>query len=98
MLYRILEDTCNGGFKLTLKKPQFVVLKILLLGLIISKDDQRPDPENAASIECYSVLKSIQEFLVSLDVPINSEKHICNYAVIAKALTSFRKGLNKKVS
>ncbi|GFT41608.1 retrovirus-related Pol polyprotein from transposon opus [Trichonephila clavipes] len=98
VLYKILEATRNAGFKLTPGKTQLTVSEIALFGRILSQDGERPDPDRTASVQRYSTLKSIHEVRSFLGFANQFRKHIQNYAVIAKPLTSVLKGLERKTS
>ncbi|GFX64539.1 retrovirus-related Pol polyprotein from transposon opus [Trichonephila clavipes] len=98
VLYKILEATQNAGFKLTPGKTQLAVSEIALFGRILSQDGERPDPDRTASVQRYSTLKSIHEVRSFLGFANQFRKHIQNYAVTAKPLTSVLKGLERKIS
>ncbi|GFS86060.1 retrovirus-related Pol polyprotein from transposon opus [Trichonephila clavipes] len=98
VLYKILEATRNAGFKLTPGKTQLVVSEIALFGRILPQDGECPDPDRTASVQSYSSLKSIHEVRSFLGFANQFRKHIQNYAVIAKPLTSVLKGLKRKTS
>ncbi|GFY31267.1 retrovirus-related Pol polyprotein from transposon opus [Trichonephila clavipes] len=98
VLYKILEATRNAGFKLTPGKPQLAESEIALFGRIFSQDGERPDPDHTASVQRYSTLKSIHEARSFLGFSNQFRKHVQNYAVIAKPLTSVLKSLERKIS
>ncbi|GFW90174.1 retrovirus-related Pol polyprotein from transposon 17.6 [Trichonephila clavipes] len=98
MLYKIIEATRNVGFKLTPGKTQLAVSEISLFGRILSQDGERPDPDHSASVQRYSTIKSIHGIRSFLGFANQFRKHIQNYAVIAKPLTSVLKGLERKTS
>ncbi|GFW53666.1 retrovirus-related Pol polyprotein from transposon 17.6 [Trichonephila clavipes] len=98
VLYKFLEATRNAGFKLTPGKTQLAVSEIALFGRILSQDGEIPDPDRTASVQRYSTLKSIHEVSSFLGFANQFRKHIQNYAVIAKPLTSVLKGLERKTS
>ncbi|GFX09040.1 hypothetical protein TNCV_4166191 [Trichonephila clavipes] len=98
VLYKILEATRNAGFKLRPGKTQLAVSEIALFGRILSQEGERPDPDRTASVQRYSILKSIHEARSFLGFANQFRKHIQNYAVIAKPLTSVLKGLERKIS
>ncbi|GFS97992.1 retrovirus-related Pol polyprotein from transposon opus [Trichonephila clavipes] len=62
------------------------------------KDGEHPDPDRTASVQRYLTLKSIHEVRSFLGFVNQFRKHIQNYAVIAKPLTSVLKGLERKTS
>ncbi|GFX40227.1 retrovirus-related Pol polyprotein from transposon 297 [Trichonephila clavipes] len=92
------QSTRNAGFKLAPGKTQLAVSEVALFGRILSQDGECPDPDRTASVQRYSTLKSIHEVRSFLGFANQFRKHIQNYAVIAKPLTSVLKGLERKTS
>ncbi|GFW21964.1 retrovirus-related Pol polyprotein from transposon 17.6 [Trichonephila clavipes] len=80
VLYKIIEATRNAGFKLTPGKTQLAVSEIALFGRILSQDGERSDPDRTASVQRYSILKSIHEPLTS--VLKSLERKTSNAAII----------------
>ncbi|GFW64437.1 retrovirus-related Pol polyprotein from transposon opus [Trichonephila clavipes] len=98
VLYKILEAIRNACFKLTPRKTQLALSENILFGGSLSQDRELPDPDRTASVQRYSTLKYIPEVRSFLAFANQFRKHIQNYAVIAKPLTSVLKGLERKTS
>ncbi|GFR09831.1 retrovirus-related Pol polyprotein from transposon opus [Trichonephila clavata] len=98
VLWKILEATRNAGFKLTPGKTHLAVSEIALFGRILSEDGERSDLDCTTSVHRFSTLKSLHEVRSFLGFATQFRKHIQNYAVTAKPLTSVLKGLERKTS
>ncbi|GFS61181.1 retrovirus-related Pol polyprotein from transposon gypsy [Trichonephila clavipes] len=73
-------------------------IKLAYEHLAQHNDGEGLDPDRTASVQGYSTLKSIHEVCSFLGFANQFRKHIQNYAVIAKPLTSVLKGLERKTS
>ncbi|GFV17210.1 retrovirus-related Pol polyprotein from transposon opus [Trichonephila clavipes] len=73
-------------------------IKLAYEHLAPNNDGERLDPDRTASVQRYSTLKSIHEVRSFLGFANKFRKHIQNYTVIAKPLTSVLKGLERKTS
>src|SRR5260221_6668254 len=87
----VLDCIKETGYKMTLKKCQFMKDEVLFLGHIINKDGRRPDPRKIKAIDNYPIPKDLTDVRAFLGMCCYYRPYIPKYAKIARHLNQLMK-------
>ena len=86
-LDEVLQRLQSANIQANLPKCQFAVSEILYVGLLISKNQIKPDPSLIAKIATFHEIEDVRDIMSYLGLSGYYRRWIKNYAEIAKPLT-----------
>src|SRR5256714_15529216 len=83
-LQQVFEAFRTTNLKIKLKKCHFCLLNIHFLGHVVGRDDIKPDSEKIKKVKNYSILTSLTELCIALELFSYYRKFIKDFSRIAK--------------